>query len=199
MTSGTTVLFRGESTEIKINPVSWGTHERRCGRGQALVEFAFVLPVLLIIVFGMIELGRAFVFGVAVQDAARNAARLAANARINPGITDAVILQRLVDASSPAMVGCAVPASTTSTPVTLTCGGGTWTVTMAVTPNGWPASSSSSSFSALPTSGVAQLNGGTVEVKVVGSVSLLNGLSTGTMGLRLYSVTVQGDAVMAVL
>jgi Flp pilus assembly protein TadG len=166
-------------------------------RGQALVEFAFILPVMLIIVLGTIEIGRAFVFGVAVQDGAREAARLGANARLNAGITDAYVVQRLVDASSPAMLGCMPPTTVTSTPVSFTCGGGTWTITLNVTPGG--SSTSYSTFAAVPASALSQLNGGTVEVKAVGSVSLLAGFLTGWTGMGLYQIQVQGDAVMVVM
>ena len=165
-------------------------------RGQALVEFAFILPVMLVIVLGSIEIGRAFVFGVAVQDGARQAARLAANARVNPGITDAAIVQRFVDGSLPAMQGCSVP-TFTSTPVTFTCGGGTWTITETVTPAA--SATSYSTFAAVLGTSKAQLNGGTVELKAVGSVSLLAGFATGWSGVALYQITVQGDAVMVVL
>jgi Flp pilus assembly protein TadG len=165
-------------------------------RGQSLVELAFILPVMLIIVLGSIEIGRAFVFGVAVQDAAREAARVAANARVDPGITDTYIVQRLVDAASPAMLGCSPPAIS-STPVSFTCGGGTWTVTMAVTPSG--SATSYSTFSGVPASALGNLNGGTVEVKAVGSVALLAGFATGWRGLSLYQIGLQGDAVMVVL
>jgi len=168
-------------------------------RGQALVEFAFILPVMLILVLGGIEIGRALTFGVAVQDGAREAARVAANARLDAVVTDAYIIQRLVDASAPTMLGCTPPASVTSTPITLTCGGGTehWTITLAVKPSG--SATSYSTFSGIPSSALGQLNGGTVEVKAVGSVSLLAGLATGWTGMALYQVTVQGDAIMVVL
>lgn len=167
---------------------------RNASRGQAVVEFAFILPVFLLLVLGTIEIGRAFVFGVAVQDGAREGARLGANARLDPAVTDAYILQRVVDASSPAMLGCAAP---TSAPATINCGGGTWTFRMSVTPSG--SSTSYSSFSALPASASPQMNGATVEVKVQGSVSLLAGLATGWSGMSLYQIQVQGDAVMVVL
>ena len=89
------------------------------------------------------------------------------------------------------------PSPTTSTPVTFTCGGGSWTLTLAVTPNG--SATSVSSFSALTAAQQAQMNGGQVEVKAVGSVSLLAGLNTGSSLLSLYHISVQGDAIMAVL
>jgi Flp pilus assembly protein TadG len=166
-------------------------------RAQALIEFALIAPVMLLLLFGLIETGRAFVFGVAVQDGARQAARLAANERLNASITDKLILQRAIDASAPAMAGCTLPATVTSTPVILSCGGGTWTLTMTVTPNG--SGTSATSLANLTTAQRAQMNGGQIEVKTVGSVSMLAGLNTGSPLLNLYGVTVQGDAIMAVL
>jgi Flp pilus assembly protein TadG len=43
--------------------------------GQALVEIALILPVLLLLVLGIIEFGRAFTDQQAVTDAAREGAR----------------------------------------------------------------------------------------------------------------------------
>src|SRR5437762_12926338 len=48
------------------------------GRGQALVEFALALPVLIVLVAGVLELGRGYSFAVETSDAARDAARYAA-------------------------------------------------------------------------------------------------------------------------
>jgi Flp pilus assembly protein TadG len=158
---------------------------------------AFILPVMLLIVLGSIEIGRAFVFGVAVQDAAREATRLAANARLDASVTDAAIVQRALDSAAPALLGCAPVTSVASTPVSFSCGGGSWTITTKVTPSG--SATSYSSFSSIPSSALGQLNGGNVEVKVAGSVSLLAGLTTGWSGLSLYQIGVQGDAVMVVL
>jgi Flp pilus assembly protein TadG len=173
-----------------------GVSDKRT-RAQALVEFAFILPVTLLLVLGLIETGRAFVFGVAVQDGAREAARVAANARLNPSITDNVILQRAIDASAPALAGCTLPGTVTSTPVTFSCGGGSWTLTMAVTPSG--SATSESSLANLTAAEKLQMNGGQVEVKTIGQVSLLAGLNTGAPLFNLYQITVQGDAIMAVL
>lgn len=47
-------------------------------RGQALVEFALVLPIFLLIMFGLIDMGRAIYANHTVTQAAREAARLAA-------------------------------------------------------------------------------------------------------------------------
>jgi len=46
-------------------------------RGAALVEFAVVLPVLLMVLFGIIEFGIAYTEAQAIEATAREAARLA--------------------------------------------------------------------------------------------------------------------------
>jgi Flp pilus assembly protein TadG len=48
---------------------------RRDDRGAAMVEFAIVLPVLLLILLGIIEFGRAYNAQVSIQAAAREGAR----------------------------------------------------------------------------------------------------------------------------
>jgi uncharacterized membrane protein len=50
----------------------------RCERGQAAVELAVVLPLLLIILLGVIEFGRAFEVRHALSGMSREAANLAA-------------------------------------------------------------------------------------------------------------------------
>src|SRR5512140_3187751 len=49
----------------------------RSRRGQTLVEFALTLPVLLLLLFGIIEFGRIFQAWVTLQNAARTAVRYA--------------------------------------------------------------------------------------------------------------------------
>ena len=44
-------------------------------RGQALVEFAFAFPIFLLIVFGLIDLGRAVYVSNSLAEAARDGAR----------------------------------------------------------------------------------------------------------------------------
>src|SRR5260221_13122570 len=46
--------------------------------GQALVEFAIALPILILLVAGVLELGRGYSYAVATSDAARDGARAAA-------------------------------------------------------------------------------------------------------------------------
>jgi Flp pilus assembly protein TadG len=47
-------------------------------RGQALVEFAIALPILILIVAGVLELGRGYGYAIATSDAARDGARYVA-------------------------------------------------------------------------------------------------------------------------
>jgi hypothetical protein len=60
---------------LSHNPPSLGPSERR---GQSLVEFALVLPMLLVLLLGIADFGRAFQAGITVEAATRNAAEAAA-------------------------------------------------------------------------------------------------------------------------
>ncbi len=44
--------------------------------GQSLVEFALILPLMVLVVFGIFELGRAFFAYIAVANSAREAVRM---------------------------------------------------------------------------------------------------------------------------
>lgn len=44
-------------------------------RGQSLVEFALALPILLLLIFGLVDLGRAVYINNALAEAARDGAR----------------------------------------------------------------------------------------------------------------------------
>jgi len=46
-------------------------------RGQSLVEFALILPILLILLMGILDFGRAIAAYNSVSNAARSAARVA--------------------------------------------------------------------------------------------------------------------------
>src|ERR1700704_5876690 len=50
----------------------------RKGRGQALVEFAVTLPILVLLVAGVVELGRGYTYAMATSNAARDGARYVA-------------------------------------------------------------------------------------------------------------------------
>jgi len=48
---------------------------RNRGRGQALVEFALVIPLFLLVIFGLVDLGRAVFVNNSLAEAARDGAR----------------------------------------------------------------------------------------------------------------------------
>jgi Flp pilus assembly protein TadG len=58
-------------------------HVRRAARGQGMVEFALVLPMLLLLIFGIMELGRLLVIYTSVQAASREGARYGSAAGLN--------------------------------------------------------------------------------------------------------------------
>lgn len=158
---------------------------------QALVEFALILPVLLIMLLGLIDLGRGLVFGVAVQQGAREAARIGVAAGLDASVSDAVVLQSLIAASAPGLVGCSAVLDTVQQ-----CGGGSWTFSIRVTP---PAGTPTyTSLAAARASAPQGIGGWRLEVTSRGSVSLLQGLATGVAGMSLAQISVQGDAVMVV-
>lgn len=158
-------------------------------RSQALVELALVLPVMMIVLLGMLDLGRAFVYGVAVQQGAHDAARVASSAALDANVTDTVVLQRMQSASAPAITDC--PSSLNAP---LSCGGGSWTFSIMVTP-----ASGSPTYNSLSAarSGQSSLSGAHVEVRAQGSVAMFAGFFAS--GLGLSSISVQGDAVMVIV
>jgi len=62
----------------------FGKSARRPDRGQGLVEFALVLPLLLLLLVGVVELGRMLVIYSSVNAASREAARYGAAAGVGP-------------------------------------------------------------------------------------------------------------------
>ncbi|RMG84305.1 MAG: hypothetical protein D6712_11505, partial [Chloroflexi bacterium] len=60
-----------------------GNPQTRRRKGQALAEFALTLPILLLLLFGIIEFGRIFQAWVSLQNAARAAARYATTGEVN--------------------------------------------------------------------------------------------------------------------
>lgn len=54
------------------------SHDGQRERGQALVEFALILPVMLLMLFALVDFGRGFYTWLLVTNAAREGARVAA-------------------------------------------------------------------------------------------------------------------------
>lgn len=72
---------------IKLRrPPDTAPPRRRSRPGQTLVEFALTLPILLLLIFGIIEFGRIFQAWVTVQNAARTAARYGVTGQFNQTI-----------------------------------------------------------------------------------------------------------------
>lgn len=81
---------------------------RRRSRGQSLVEFALVLPVLMLILLFAIDFGRVFLGWVQLNNAARIAANYAASAQ--PPLTPAQQTQyRNIVAKETAGINCTLP------------------------------------------------------------------------------------------
>lgn len=95
---------------------------RKAQQSQALIEFALVSPVLLLLIFGIIDLGRAVFFYDTLNHAAREGARTAVRAsQTEPTDADvlATVTQQLVGApvSAPCPNGpvtTALPAANTA-------------------------------------------------------------------------------------
>jgi len=97
---------------------------RKAEKGQSLLEFALIVPILLIILAGVLDLGRLYYAYVAVTDAAAEGASYAA---IHPQANErAEVLQRAQEASGalvqidPTMVQVDCPAVAAGAPITVT-------------------------------------------------------------------------------
>ncbi|MGL4462871.1 MAG: TadE/TadG family type IV pilus assembly protein [Planctomycetia bacterium] len=74
-------------------------------RGAALVEFAIIFPVMMILVLGIWELGRYIHVRQILENATREAGRLAATGQLN----DTVVTVAMVKATAADYVGRAIP------------------------------------------------------------------------------------------
>jgi Flp pilus assembly protein TadG len=62
----------------KLPPVYVSPISKRSSRGQSLVEFAITLPILLLIMVGILDLGRVYFAYISLTNAAREGARYGA-------------------------------------------------------------------------------------------------------------------------
>lgn len=79
-------------------------------RGQALVEFAISVPILVLLVAGVLMLGRGYAFAMATSDAARDGARYVAgktSTTNGPGLINMCSLAKADLAAVTANVSCA--------------------------------------------------------------------------------------------
>jgi hypothetical protein len=66
-------------------PTDYGSTADGSRRGQTLVEFALLLPMLLVLLLGIADFGRIFQAGIVTEAAARNGAEAAAIERLRGG------------------------------------------------------------------------------------------------------------------
>jgi len=80
-------------------------------RGQSLVEFAFVLPIIVLVIVAFIEIGRAVFAWNTIANAARQGARVAAVNQL-PDVTDCDESRPIEDPYEPhwSIRGCAIAA-----------------------------------------------------------------------------------------
>jgi hypothetical protein len=169
----------------------------------------------LVMLLGTYDLGRAFGYGVAMQQATREAARVAANARLIQALQGSTtangpyyaVRKRLVEAAVPLPLTCptspgdtatdtytypsGTPSPTTATRYTTTCtgpGGSSWTVQILFAPTVTLASGATVG---------APSQGARVEVRANGTLPLLTGFLTGVAGIS--GIGIQGDTYMVVL
>ena len=69
-------------------------------RGNAVVEFALVLPILLLVLFGITELGRMIMTANVLNTASREGARLAAVSAISDSLSVQARVMEVLDAAS---------------------------------------------------------------------------------------------------
>jgi len=84
-------------------------------RGQSLVEIALTLPLLLITLLGMVDVGRAYIYTTAITNAAREAAYYAVT---TGGATTTQVQQKACDETGFTSYG-----TSCATGVTVTCSG----------------------------------------------------------------------------
>ncbi len=97
-----------------------GPQSLRSERGASAVELALLLPVLLILIGGIIDFGRAFSAQASITSAAREGARMAAlglSSSVQPRVTSAAspyAATATVTYAPPATPLCTVPALSTA-------------------------------------------------------------------------------------
>ena len=84
---------------------------RRADRGQGLVEFALVIPIIILLVVGFLEIGRAVFAYNTIANASRQAVRVAAVNQV-PDVTDCDASRPVEDPFDPhwSLRGCAIAA-----------------------------------------------------------------------------------------
>lgn len=85
-------LLSGQRAHARSRPPS-GRTSRAGRRGQALVELALILPVLLLLLVAALDLGRVFYSKIAVTNAAKEGALVASQGASSSDVTTAVMTE----------------------------------------------------------------------------------------------------------
>jgi Flp pilus assembly protein TadG len=114
----------GQRARARSRPPDGRTSRAR-HRGQALVELALILPVLLFLLLGALDLGRVFYSKIAVTDAAKEGALVASQGASASVISTAVITEAEgglveIDAANVASTACPGDPDGATPPATVT-------------------------------------------------------------------------------
>jgi Flp pilus assembly protein TadG len=114
-----------DDTDVQMSHTRWARTRRRLRRqdGQALVEFAIVLPILMLIVTGIIQFGGMYNTYITLTDSVRTGVRVLALGRGLSDPCDPAIAQTVNSASGTGLTASEVTASLVSPD---TCGTGTY-------------------------------------------------------------------------
>jgi Flp pilus assembly protein TadG len=95
-----------------VNRMRSQRRRRRGQRGQSLVEFAFVLPIIVVVIAAFIEIGRAVFAYNTIANAARQGARVATVNQLS-SVTDCDESRPIEDPYEPhwSIRGCAIAAA----------------------------------------------------------------------------------------
>lgn len=98
--------------------------QRQHERGQGLVEFALMLPLLLLFVFGIFEFGNVFKSQIELQNATREGARVAGIEWVGNGGTSSGVQSDVIAKMNATSPGLGFSSSTvTISPSSLRCSG----------------------------------------------------------------------------
>lgn len=95
------MILQARSTVRATGPRRRFSHRRSARRGAAVVELAFTAPILFLLVFGMIDVGRAVMVQNLLTNAARDGARAAALDGANASEIEESIVEYLAASSVP--------------------------------------------------------------------------------------------------
>jgi len=76
--------------EGSVRKTRWWLRWRDTDAGQTLVEFSLILPIMLVMLFSLVDFGRGFYTWLVITNAARDGARAGATQQTQAQITDRI-------------------------------------------------------------------------------------------------------------